>query len=234
MAKISTLEALRLSSAANKNYVDNKYEELNNNIIKDYNDLTNKPEIPSIEGLVDEEYVQQQIADKVDIELHEESIQRIEDMFGGKSLRYITQEEYNNLVEEEKNRMDVVWNIIDADDCFSGDYNDLINKPELATVATSGSYNDLTDKPVIPSIDGLASESYVQQEIAKIQVGEDTVSDEEKEYIDDMFYSVLGGLKFIKITQESYDAITNKDPNTIYIIVSAENMNNSTDLPQGN
>lgn len=58
---------------------------------------------------------------------------------------------------------------------FSGDYDDLtdkptipaaqvnsdwnavsgvaqiLNKPTLATVATSGSYNDLTDKPTIPS-----------------------------------------------------------------------------------
>lgn len=32
---------------------------------------------------------------------------------------------------------------------FSGNYNDLTNKPSLATVATSGSYNDLTDKPTI-------------------------------------------------------------------------------------
>jgi hypothetical protein len=32
---------------------------------------------------------------------------------------------------------------------FSGIYNDLINKPVLATVAASGSYTDLTNKPVI-------------------------------------------------------------------------------------
>ena len=46
-------------------------------------------------------------------------------------------------------------------EAFSGDYNDLTNKPDLsiyaesadlATVATSGSYNDLIDKPTIPSI----------------------------------------------------------------------------------
>jgi hypothetical protein len=30
---------------------------------------------------------------------------------------------------------------------FSGSYNDLSDKPALATVATSGSYNDLTDRP---------------------------------------------------------------------------------------
>lgn len=30
---------------------------------------------------------------------------------------------------------------------FSGDYNDLANKPTLATVATSGNYNDLSNRP---------------------------------------------------------------------------------------
>ena len=34
---------------------------------------------------------------------------------------------------------------------FSGNYNDLTNKPSLATVATTGSYNDLANKPTIPS-----------------------------------------------------------------------------------
>ena len=35
---------------------------------------------------------------------------------------------------------------------FSGDYNDLSNKPALKAVATSGSYNDLTNKPTIPTV----------------------------------------------------------------------------------
>lgn len=34
---------------------------------------------------------------------------------------------------------------------FSGSYDDLTNKPDLKTVATSGSYNDLSDKPTIPA-----------------------------------------------------------------------------------
>lgn len=49
----------------------------------------------------------------------------------------------------------------DASTAFSGDYNDLTNKPDLsvyaesadlATVATSGSYNDLSNKPTIPVV----------------------------------------------------------------------------------
>ena len=46
----------------------------------------------------------------------------------------------------------------------SGSYNDLANKPTLF----SGSYNDLTDKPAIPSIAGLASETYVNQKVADL------------------------------------------------------------------
>jgi uncharacterized protein (TIGR02145 family) len=35
---------------------------------------------------------------------------------------------------------------------FSGDYNDLINKPVLASVANTGNYDDLINKPLIPSV----------------------------------------------------------------------------------
>lgn len=35
---------------------------------------------------------------------------------------------------------------------FGGSYNDLTNRPSLATVATSGSYNDLNNKPTIPIV----------------------------------------------------------------------------------
>lgn len=52
--------------------------------------------------------------------------------------------------------------ITDKPTLFSGSYNDLTNKPTLF----SGSYNDLTDKPTIPSVAGLASETYVQSAVA--------------------------------------------------------------------
>ena len=52
--------------------------------------------------------------------------------------------------------------ITDKPTLFSGSYDDLTNKPTLF----SGSYNDLTNKPTIPSIDGLASETYVQNAVS--------------------------------------------------------------------
>ena len=43
-----------------------------------------------------------------------EELQAVEDMLGGKALRYITQAEYDELPEEDKNSDAIVWNIIDA------------------------------------------------------------------------------------------------------------------------
>jgi hypothetical protein len=40
--------------------------------------------------------------------------------------------------------------------------------PTLAKVAKSGDYNDLKNKPNIPSLDGYATETYVQQQIGNI------------------------------------------------------------------
>lgn len=46
----------------------------------------------------------------------------------------------------------------------SGAYNDLTGKPNLATVATSGSYTDLSNKPTIPTVD--VTKSYVDTQLA--------------------------------------------------------------------
>lgn len=42
------------------------------------------------------------------------------------------------------------------------EWNNVLNKPTLSTVATSGSYKDLNDKPTIPNIDGYATEEWVE------------------------------------------------------------------------
>ena len=199
-----------------------------------YNDLSNKPYIPSIEGLASQSYVNQQIS-KIQFPTYDDS--DIKESLGNKA---------------------------DKSELFSGNYNDLTNKPtipsveglasetfvkneiakaqleiegeinvDLSGLATKDELNLKADKTEIPSVEGLASESYVQQELAKIQPdngegGDDDVSNEEKEYVTDMMYSALNGLKFIRITQERYDALTNIDPNTIYIVVSANEMGNTT------
>ena len=91
----------------------------------DYNDITNPPTIPSIEGLATEEYVDTAI----------ENAQ----LSGGKidTSNFATKEELETKADKEHTH----------------------------------SYTDLTDKPLIPSIEGLATEDYVKNEIANAQLG---------------------------------------------------------------
>ena len=51
-------------------------------------------------------------------------------------------------------------------------WDEIENKPNLADVATSGDYNDLSNKPTIPSVEGLASEAYVNEKVAAIVIPE--------------------------------------------------------------
>ena len=86
-----------------------------------YNDLSDKPSIPSVVGLASETYVDTAVAGKAD----------------SASLASVA---------------------------TSGSYTDLINKPSLF----SGDYGDLANKPTIPSVVGLASETYVDTAVAAV------------------------------------------------------------------
>ena len=94
---------------------------------KDYNDLINKPNIPSIEGLASEEYVDNAIENIPKIDLSE----------------YATKEELHE--HENKNILDSIteekinsWNNKSS---FDGNYNNLTNKPNIPT-HTSELQND--------------------------------------------------------------------------------------------
>lgn len=65
----------------------------------------------------------------------------VEEWLGGKKLRYVTNEEYNNLTEEERNDENIIWNILDAQiDVAPPDWNEtdesslsyIANKPDLS------------------------------------------------------------------------------------------------------
>lgn len=79
----------------------------------------------------------------------------------------------------------------------------ILNKPILATVATSGSYNDLTGKPTIPTID--VNKKYVDDKLAtKADLADCTVFD--------IFMKVANG-DTPSISQEDYNTLLEKVPN---------------------
>lgn len=79
----------------------------------------------------------------------------------------------------------------------------ILNKPTLATVATSGSYNDLTNKPTIPTVD--VNKKYVDDKLAtKADLADYTVFD--------IFMKVANG-DTPSISQEDYNTLLEKIPN---------------------
>lgn len=60
----------------------------------------------------------------VDINQQEEEIEKVRDMFDGKSFRYVSQAEYDMLSDEEKNDLRIVWSITDAEEPASKEYVD--------------------------------------------------------------------------------------------------------------
>ena len=88
------------------------------------------------------------------------------------------------------------WNATEGD-------AQILNKPTLATVATSGSYNDLTNKPTIPTVD--VNKKYVDDKLAtKADLADYTVFD--------IFMKVANG-DTPSISQEDYNTLLEKVPN---------------------
>lgn len=79
----------------------------------------------------------------------------------------------------------------------------ILNKPTLATVATSGSYSDLTNKPTIPTVD--VNKKYVDDKLAtKADLADCTVFD--------IFMKVAND-DDLSISQEDYNTLLEKVPN---------------------
>lgn len=102
----------------------------------------------------------------------------------------------NGIAANAEVNVNADWNAVEGD-------AQILNKPTLATVATSGSYNDLTNKPTIPTVD--VNKKYVDDKLAtKADLADYTVFD--------IFMKVANG-DTPSISQEDYNTLLEKLPN---------------------
>lgn len=102
----------------------------------------------------------------------------------------------NGIAANAEVNVNADWNAVEGD-------AQILNKPTLATVATSGSYNDLTNKPTIPTVD--VNKKYVDDKLAtKADLADYTVFD--------IFMKIANG-DTPSISQEDYNTLLEKLPN---------------------
>lgn len=147
-----------------------------------YNDLTNKPTIPTVD--VTKSYVDGEVSKKADrAHSHSEyaTPSYVQEKIAEASLSggdvdlsaYATKAELNTKADKSHthNELHSHSNKTVLDGITSSKVNEWNNKSTF-----NGDYNSLTNKPVIPSTEGLATESYVQAKIADAQLGGGTIT----------------------------------------------------------
>nr|DAI16241.1 MAG TPA: collagen triple helix repeat protein [Caudoviricetes sp.] len=138
-----------------------------------YNDLTNKPTIPTVD--VTKVYVDSEVSKKADkTHSHSEyaTPSYVQEKIAEASLSggevdlsaYATKAELNTKADKSHthNELHSHSNKMVLDGITSSKVNEWNNKSTF-----NGDYNSLTNKPVIPSTEGLATEGYVQAKIAE-------------------------------------------------------------------
>lgn len=144
-----------------------------------YNDLTNKPSIPSVDGLASEDYVDTKVGtitvesigalpNTTEIPTVPTNVSAFTNDAGylteHQSLDGLATETY---VDAQIDAIDIPTALSDL---TADSTHRVVTDSEKAVWDAksdfSGSYNDLTDKPSIPSISGLATETYVDEAVS--------------------------------------------------------------------
>ena len=210
-----------LHSHANKTVLDGitstKITEWNNksNFDGNYNSLTNKPTIPTVENLATKE----ELATKADISSIPTNTSQLTNDSG-----FLTSIPTEYVTETELNTKGYLTS--------HQDISGKANISDLATVATSGDYDDLSNKPTIPTntsqltndsgfLTSIPTEYVTETELntglSSYQTKTDnTLTTTSKTVIGAI--NELNRIKIIALTQSEYDRLVSKDANTVYLI----------------
>ena len=162
-----------------------------------YNDLTDKPTIPSLDGYATEQWVENKhylVANDVST-------------FVDASTVYTKVQVDNKLaLKAEKSEIPTKTSELTNDSGF-------VSGNDLAEVATSGSYNDLSNKPTIPEVPTNVS--------AFVNDASYLTPNDVSTFITDTQASESFEMKGWRGTQAQYDALTVIEQNRLYIILDS-------------
>ena len=187
-----------ISGKADKTYVDTELaKKANTSHTHSYNDLTDKPTIPSITNLATKTELKNGLGTKADkVHTHDQ---------------YLT-EHQDISTKADKTELHSHNNKTVLDGITSAKVTEWNNKSNF-----SGSYDDLTDKPTIPTVD--VTKSYVDTQLAKKS---DTAHNHDTVY-SKLDHSHTGMLTSNSITRiEVVDALPGQQENGVLYIVKGE------------
>lgn len=176
------------------------------NFSGDYNDLTNKPTIPTVPTNVSDF-------------TNDAGYITSNDISGKTNQSDFTAHTANTSIHVTTAQT-AAW---DAKSDFSGSYNDLTDKPTIPTVPTSNTAftndagyitaNDITGKTDVTAFTAHTGDTTIHVTSSDKTSWNDAATNASNAV------TALGGLSLVKLTQAQYDALATKDNNTLYVIV---------------
>lgn len=128
----------------------------------------------------------------------------------------------NLVTEQELDNKGYLTSFTQSDPVYSKDKPNLALKSELF----SKSYNDLTDKPSIPSIDGLASEKYVDEKVSTVKVPSKT-----SELTNDSGFITANDIPSVEVTETDPIYTADKPNLALKSELFSKSYNDLTDKP---
>lgn len=115
----------------------------------------------------------------------------------------------------------------------SVEWDNVLSKPEFATVATSGSYNDLSNKPTIPTVD--VTKSYVDTQLATKANASNVYTKSEVDSKVSSVYRVKGSVYVATATTPTWDKLSETVDLSGYATTAAMNtaLGNKVDKVSG-
>ena len=160
-----------ISGKADKTYVDTELaKKANTSHTHSYNDLTDKPTIPNTTNLATKTELTNGLATKADkVHTHDQYLTEHQDISMKADKTELHSHSNKTVLDGITSAKVTEWN---NKSTFDGNYNSLTNKPTIPTVDVNKNYVDTqlakkANKSDIPSLNGYATETYVQNKIAE-------------------------------------------------------------------